>query len=146
MKKLLLPLTAAFAISATGSAFAATINDSFNAQITIVAECKIKQLDDLNFGSVGVLDNPVTATANLNIQCSNGVGYTMSFSNTAPVQNVSDTMVNGGEDVAYTAALSASSGTGNGNQQTYTISGNVPAQTTPSVGTYTDTQTIYVTY
>jgi spore coat protein U-like protein len=36
--------------------------------------------------------------------------------------------------------------TGNGADQTFTIYGRVPAQTTPAPGTYTDTVTVTVTY
>jgi spore coat protein U-like protein len=38
------------------------------------------------------------------------------------------------------------SATGNGADQTFTIYGRVPAQTTPAPGTYTDTVTVTVTY
>ena len=147
MRKYLLPLTALAALVGVSSAFAATtINDSFDAKIKIIAECKIKQLADLNFGSQGVLDSTRTTSAALDIQCSNGVGYAISFSSSSSVATVNDAMVLGTEDVAYTAVLSATSGIGNGNAQSYTINGTVLAQTTPSAGDYVDTQIIYVTY
>jgi spore coat protein U-like protein len=37
-------------------------------------------------------------------------------------------------------------GTGTGSNQSYTVYGSVPAQTTPAPATYTDTITVTVTY
>ena len=54
-----------------------------------------------------------------------------------------DTMVLGTEDVAYSAAISAGGGSGPG---TFTISGVLPAQSTPTPGIYTDNHTVYVNY
>ncbi|MBI2717903.1 MAG: spore coat protein U domain-containing protein [Rhizobiales bacterium] len=150
MRKLVLPIAAVAAIaSASAAAVAATtVSSNFNASITIQAECKIQSLGNLNFGSYGVLDTARTASAGLDIQCTNGTGYAISLSNSATVGSITAAMTNAGngEDVAYTATLSSTGGTGNGSVQSYTVGGNVPAQNTPSSATYTDTETVYVTY
>jgi spore coat protein U-like protein len=70
----------------------------------------------------------------------------MSFNNASSVLSYTGAMVNGAEDVAYSAALSGSGGTGNGAAQAYTIDGVLPAQTTPTPAIYTDNRTVYVNY
>lgn len=147
-KYLLLAAAAAVVAGATSASASTTVSSSFNSTITITAECKIQQLTNLSFGSYGVLDTARTASANLDIQCTNGTGYSISFSNSAVTGSISSAMVNAGngEDVAYTATLSGTSGTGTGAVQNYSIAGNVPAQITPSPAAYIDTKTVYVTY
>jgi spore coat protein U-like protein len=56
------------------------------------------------------------------------------------------------KDAAYTenwgdtVSTDTVSGTGIGTEQSFTVYGRVPAQTTPATGTYTDTVTVTVTF
>lgn len=146
MKNVKLLLAGAAMLATSSSAFAITVTDNFNATITIVDECKITTLEDLNFGSDGVLDTTLTDTAQVGVICSRGTAYTMSFDSAVSDLTINDTMNNGSNTVSYTAVLSSAGATGNGQEQTYQISGTVPPQATPPAGVYTDTQTLYVTY
>lgn len=159
-------LTSAWAVAAlcaaTASAFAATATNTFNSQIVITAECKVQSASTLDFGSPGVLDAAVSATSTIGVQCTNGQVYSISLNggNGSSGNTTTRTMENGGEAVNYT--MSKDSGhsqnwgdtagevmtalTGNGTVQNYTVYGQVPAQTTPTAGTYTDTVTVTVSY
>jgi spore coat protein U-like protein len=145
MRKYLLPLAAGAIVTAAASANAAQTSANFQARITIQTACVVSA-SNLDFGNVGVINGGETATANVDVNCSNGTPYTMSFDSLASVTSFNSTMVNGAEDVDYSAALSASGGTGTGSVQTYTIDGLLPAQSTPTPGIYTDNQTVYVNY
>ena len=147
MRKYLLPLAAAVVLASAASAFALQVNDNFNSTITIQADCQIQLLEDLSFGTHGVLDSTRTASADLDIQCTNATVYGISFDAVISDGSVTDLMTNAnGQDVQYTADLSATGAVGNGNLQSFTIDGTVLAQTTPSPATYSDTLTVYVTY
>lgn len=148
MRKYLLPLSVAALAAASSSAFAAQTSDNFNASITIQSTCAVAA-GDLDFGPVGLITGTETATATVEVTCTGNTAYTLSFSSTSTtdpltvVSSISDTMVNGTEGVDYTATLSATGGTGT---NTFSIDGALPAQASPSAGTYTDTNTVYVTY
>jgi hypothetical protein len=144
MRKYLLPIAAAtFAVAAT-SAYAAQTSDNFQARITIVTSC-IVTAADLDFGNVGVIVGGETASAAVNVNCSAGTPYSLSFSALpAPlVTAYTGTMVNGAEDVAYSAALSGIGGIGPGS---FTIDGSLPAQVTPPAAIYTDNRVLYLNY
>ena len=141
MRRYLLPLAAAAALAGATSAFAAQTSDNFQARITIVTSC-IVTAADLDFGSVGVIAGGETAVANVSVNCSAGTPYSMSFDPVAPVVAYNSTMVNGAEDVAYSAALSGAGGVGPGSF----INGVLPAQVTPTAAIYTDNRTLYVNY
>ena len=148
MRKYLLPLAAAAAITGATSAFAVQTNDSFQARINIVTSC-IVTAGDLDFGNVGVIVGGETATAAVNVNCSAGTPYSLSFSATLPpapsvsVSAYTSTMVNGLEDVAYSASISGVSGIGPG---TFTITGVLPAQVTPPAALYADNKVVYLNY
>jgi spore coat protein U-like protein len=142
MRKYLLPLSVAALAAASSSAFALQASDNFQARITIQTSCLVTAAD-LDFGNVGVIGGGETASANVDVNCSAGTAYTLSFDPVLSVTSFNDTMVNGAEDVAYSAAISAGGGTG---PASYTINGVLPAQSTPTPGIYTDNHTIYVNY
>jgi spore coat protein U-like protein len=142
MRSYLLPLSIAALAAASSSAFALQASDNFQARITIQTSCLVTA-SDLDFGNVGVIAGGETASANVDVNCSAGTVYTLSFDSATSVTSFNDTMINGAEDVAYSAAISAGGGTGPGS---YVISGVLPAQSTPTPGIYTDNHTIYVNY
>jgi spore coat protein U-like protein len=142
MRKYLLPLSFLSLIAASGSALALQASDGFQARITIQTSC-IVTADDLDFGNVGVINGGETASANVDVNCSAGTPYTLSFDSLLSVTSYNDAMVNGASSVAYSAAISAGGGTG---PASYTIDGVLPSQVTPAAGIYTDNQTVYVNY
>lgn len=145
MRKYLFPLAAGALVAAAASSNAAQTSANFQARITIQTACVVSA-SNLDFGNVGVINGGETATANVDVNCSNGTPYTLSFNNSSAVTSYTGAMVNGAEDVAYSAALSSAGATGSGVAQTYTIDGVLPAQSTPTPGIYTDNRTVYVNY
>jgi spore coat protein U-like protein len=142
MRKLLLPLSLAALAAASSSAFALQASDSFQSRITIQTSCVVTA-NDLDFGNVGVIAGGENASANVAVNCSAGTAYTLSFDSVNPVTSFNSSMVNGANSVAYSAAISGGGGTG---PASYTITGVLPAQTTPVPGIYTDNKTVYVNY
>ncbi len=144
------------------SADAATVVDTFTAQIIISDDCDIVSAGDLNFGSEGVLAVDVDATATLSVQCTNTTTYDIGLNAGVGIGGTIATrrMSDAGETVDYQMFSDASrvtnwgetvgtdtvSATGDGSANTHTIYGRVPAQTTPSSGTYQDTVTVTVTF
>jgi spore coat protein U-like protein len=142
MRKYVLPLSVLALAAASSGAYALQASDAFQSRITIQTSCVVTALD-LNFGNVGVINGGETASANVNVNCSAGTAYTLSFDSLNPVTSFNSAMVNGASSVAYSASISGGGGTG---PATYVISGVLPAQTTPAPGIYTDNQMVYVNY
>jgi len=144
------------------------------ASATVINDC-IVTATPINFGgSVGVLTGALTATGTITAKCTNSDSYTialnkgtttgasltnrlMAGSGSAVVQyelftptTISST---GGAGCNYatiwgdaTTGTSTVGGTGTGVAQSYTVCGQVQAQTTPAPGTYTDTILVTVSY
>ncbi len=162
--KYLLLLSAAIipALLWTNSTRAATATGSFTSQITITAECTVQSTNTLDFGSHGLLTSDVDATATFTILCTDGTSYNIGLNGgtTAGGTTTTRLMDNAGTTVSYkmfsdagrtvnwgdTVGTDTVSGTGNGTDQTLTIYGRVPAQSTPAANTYTDTITVTITY
>lgn len=142
MRKLLFPLVASAALLNSSAAFAAQTSANFQARVTIQTSC-IVSAANLDFGNVGVIAGAETASSSVNVNCTAGTPYTVSFNSLSAVTSYNSTMVNGLEDVAYSAALSGAGGIGPG---VFTISGTLPAQVTPPAALYTESRTVYVTY
>lgn len=143
MRKYLLPLAATAAFLSASPAFAAQTSANFQARVNIQTAC-IVSATSLDFGNVGVIVGTETATSNVTVNCSAGTPFTMSFASSGPaVTAYTSTMVNGAEDVAYSAALSGGGGTGAVN---FTIGGTLPAQITPPAALYTENRVLYVNY
>ncbi len=151
------------ALGLSAPAMAAVATGTLGVQIQITAECRVVSANTLDFGSHGLLVANVDSTSALTIQCTNGTPYTvgLGLGAGAGATLAARKMTGPGgatvdytlwKDAAYTApwgnALPAElvSGTGNGASQAITVYGRVPTQTTPAVGTYTDTVAIEVTY
>src|SRR5258708_35330699 len=95
MRKYLLPIAAAVAVAGASSAFAAQTSANFQARVTIQTSCVVTA-GALDFGNVGVITGTETASSTVNINCSAGTPYTLSFNNaTAGVTSYSSTMTNG---------------------------------------------------
>ena len=80
------------------------------------------------------------------MNCSAGTPYTLSFNQTTDgVTTYNSAMTNStnGQHVSYSAALSGAGGPGPGS---FTITGTLPAQTTPAPAQYTDNKVVYLNY
>jgi spore coat protein U-like protein len=144
-----------------GAASATTTTSTFGVTMLITAQCLINSTATLDLGSSGVINANHDANTPLHIQCTNTTPYTIGLDagTTTGASIAQRLLVNGAATVNYNLYQSAAyatiwgntggalvSSTGNGADQTFTIFGRVPAQTTPAPGTYTDTVTVTVTY
>ena len=109
-----------------------------------------------------ILNFRMTPTSTIQVQCTNTTPYNIGLNaGTATGATVTTRkMTNAGNTISYslygnagmttnwgnTVGTDTVSATGNGAAQSYTVYGQVPAQTTPAAATYTDTITVTVTY
>jgi spore coat protein U-like protein len=154
--------TAAIAYPAI-NAFAAFATADFQVQITITNACAISGVNDLDFGSQGSLAAAIASTSTFSVNCTTDLPYTIGLNaGTGAGATVANRLMTGPSSatVAYSLYQDAShltvwgdsigtdtvAGTGTGTDVLYTVFGQVPAQTTPAAGTYSDTITITVTF
>lgn len=151
-------------ICAPTSSFAQTSTTAdFTVQITIQAACQINSAGLLNFGTSGFITANVNATSQIVVQCTSTTPYTLGLSAGAGTgATIANRLMTGpsGATVSYslyrdsghtllwgnTVGTDRQTGTGTGAAQTYTVYGQVPAQTTPAPGVYTDTVRATLTY
>ena len=144
------------------ASLAATTTSTFTTQVTLTASCTINSASTLNFGSQGVLIAAVNQSSTVQVQCTNTTPYNIGLdagAGTGAAVAVRK-MTSGANTVNYslysdsghatvwgnTVGTDTVAATGSGASQSYTVYGQVPAQTTPAPGTYTDTITVTVTY
>ena len=143
-------------------ALAQTATDSFDVTITIQADCEITSTATLDFGTQGVLTTAVDEQALLEVTCTEGTDYDIGLdAGTGTGATTSTRLMTGGADtVAYQIFQNAGrsinwgnvvgtdtqASTGTGTTQPFAVYGRVPVQTTPAVGTYTDTVGVTVTF
>jgi spore coat protein U-like protein len=117
---------------------------------------------DLSFPATGTLTNGVSGQATIGVLCTSHAPYSISLGNgqngTSPTARKMKSP--SGETVTYglfrdnahalpwgsSASGQAISGVGIGSSEGFTVYGFVPAQTTPSSGTYSDQIVVTVTY
>jgi spore coat protein U-like protein len=116
----------------------------------------------LNFGSAGVLRAALDATGSVTVTCTSALPYTIALDGglsgaTNPTQRL---MSQASQHVTYglyrdspraqpwgdSVGTNTMAGTGTGLAQTLTVYGRVPAQATPSPGTYSDTVVVTISY
>jgi spore coat protein U domain-containing protein, fimbrial subunit CupE1/2/3/6 len=151
------------ALAATnGNAQAATATTSFQVQLTIEAQCLINSASTLSFGTQGVLSANVDQTSTIQVQCTDTTTYTIGLDAGTGVGATVATrkLTGGGSTINYslytnsgrtsvwgtTIGSDTVASTGTGAAQSFTVYGRIPAQTTPTPATYTDTITVTVTY
>jgi spore coat protein U-like protein len=133
---------------------------TFTVMATVVNSCNVSA-NNLDFGTFGDLNTAISQQTSLSVQCSNGVPYTIALNGglsnvTNPAQRK---MTLGANAILYglyrdsahadpwgAAAGTMASGTGTAGAQSVPIYGLVPAQTTPPIGTYSDTIVVSVQY
>lgn len=149
-------------VASIPQAGAATATSTFNVTMTIQGQCTVASTTNLQFGAAGVLTSQITATSTIGVQCTNTTPYNVGLDpGSATGATVTSRKMTGGaatvnyalyRDSGYTQnwgqtiATDTVSGTGNGAVQNLTVYGQVPAQTTPAPGAYTDTVKVTVTY
>jgi spore coat protein U-like protein len=153
-------LAALFFFEHSGSR-AATATGSFNVTVTIAATCVVTSATNLNFGSQGVLSANVNQTSTITVTCTNTTPYNIGLNQGVNGSSVTTRQMSSGSALINYSLFSNSgmttnwgnsvgtntvAATGNGSAQAFTVYGQIPAQTTPAPGTYTDTITITVTY
>ncbi|TIO31260.1 spore coat protein U domain-containing protein [Mesorhizobium sp.] len=149
-----------FTPPACGSVTQNPVRPSFMAQANVVNNCNVTA-QNINFGSHGVLDAAADAAGAVGVTCTPGTTYNVGLNNglsgTGPTAR---RMMLGGQAVTYGLYMDAArsqpwggtigtdtfAGTGAGATQNLPVYGRVPAQSTPSPGTYTDTVVVTVTY
>jgi spore coat protein U-like protein len=150
-------------LGAEAASAASPATGTLPVQVTIVADCKVQSAPVLNFGDAqGLLDSAVNGSTTLGIQCTNSTGYNVRLDagSGAGATVANRLMTGGGATVSYTLYRDAArtqvwgvtdgtntvAGTGNGAVQTINVYGQIPAQTTPAPGAYTDTVQVTVSY
>ena len=122
---------------------AAQLTDLYQTRVNIQTSCAVTATD-LDFGAVGIITGSQTATATVQVICSSGTPFALSFSPSATVTSFAGQMVNGPNQVNYQAVLiGPNAGIGS---TTRTILGNLPLQPAPPTGIYVDNRTIYLNY
>ncbi|HSW12642.1 MAG TPA: spore coat U domain-containing protein [Solimonas sp.] len=147
-------------------AAAATVSGNFQALITIQNTCALTTTPtNLNFGTQGVLIANVDTTSTIKVTCTTGADYDIGLDAGANESSANDVdtrrMTDGSShyvgynmysnagrttvwgDIVDTSTVGS---TGTGAEQSFTVYGRVPVQTTPQAGNYADTVTVTVTY
>jgi spore coat protein U-like protein len=155
----------AYAYSTVGTCATIGTTHATTAPFTVTAtnatNCSVSA-STLNFGSAGVLRAALDATSSITVTCTNAAPYTVALNGglsgaTNPTQRklsqASATITYGlYQDLGRTApwgdsiGVNTMAGTGSGLAQTLTVYGRVPAQNTPSPGTYSDTVVLTISY
>lgn len=145
-----------------GSLGASGMTFPFVASATVVNNCNISA-SNLNFGPASLLTSGLTATSSVSVACTNGDAYLISLNGGGSGNVAARSMARqgGGGSVGYqlyldpahstpwgdgTSGTSRASGTGTGLTQAVTVYGQVPAQTTPMPGNYSDTITATIVF
>ena len=134
---------------------------STSADATVLSSCTVSATN-MNFGTTGILSSIVNAASQLSPTCNNGLPYTIALnggqaSATDPTQRK---MSKGAEQITYglyrdsgrsqgwgsTIGTNTLAASGTGSAQAVPIYGRVPAQSTGSPGTYTDTIVATINY
>jgi len=109
-----------------------------------------------------VLRSALDAAGSIAITCTNAAPYTIALDggSIGAINPVQRKMSQGSERITYglyqdsgrtqpwgdAAGINTAAATGSGLAQTFSVYGRVPAQSTPSPGTYTDTVVVTVSY
>jgi spore coat protein U-like protein len=135
---------------------------AFSANANVVNNCNISATS-VAFGATGVLASALSATGSITAQCTNGDSFRIALNGGASGNVAARAMQRsgGGASVGYqlyldaahgsawgdgTGGTATATGTGTGAQQVFTVYGQVPAQTTPAPGSYSDTITATISF
>ena len=159
----LVSVMSAAALAIAPSSFAGSKSATFQVSLTVQADCAISA-NPLDFGSQGVISDNVDGASTLAVTCTKGTPYNVALdSGSATGSTIANRQLTdaGGTDVVkynlyrdaartqvwgQVSGVDTASGTGNGDAQSITVYGRVPAQTVPAAGTYTSTVTATVVF
>lgn len=155
-------VVAGLAVQPFQTAQAATATANMNVKIVIQNACdSTVTAGDMDFGTAGPLVTKVDTTSTINVTCTKGAPFHIGLDGGSANDINARVMSDGsGNTVGYqlytdttrtdvwgnTVGTDAQAETGTGTSQDITVYGEVPAQTTPPAGTYTDTVAVTVTY
>ena len=131
----------------------------FTVTATVVSQCSVSATT-LDFGTVGLLLANTDGASTVTLQCASGVAWQVGLDNGQHASGNTRRLQGPGGLVTYelyrntqrtqrwgnTLNTDTVVGTGTGGNQSLTVYGRVPTQTTPSAGVYNDTITVTVTY
>ena len=132
----------------------------FNVNATVARQCNVSATT-LDFGTVGLLSANTPGTSTIGVQCSSGSAYNVGLNQGLNGPSINARKMafganligyqlysNPGRTTVWGDAVGTNTvaGSGNGSVQNLTVYGTVPAQTTPTAGTYNDTITVTITY
>lgn len=142
--------------------FALTTQTSqFQVSLDLQAACTIAS-SPLNFGTQGVLTSAINQTTSLSVTCTNAAPYSIGLDAGSVTGSVVTNRLMqagaGGPTVAFQlyqdaarstiwgniVGVTAVTGIGNGTAQTVSVYGQIAAQSTPAMGTYSSTITATV--
>lgn len=159
-------LIAAMSVAAIGSVSAATVTTTFTVDATVLKNCAVSATN-LSFGNYTPGSGNIDSTSTISVRCTKTTGYTVALDRgtTTGSSITQRLLVNGANTLQYnlynettrttlwgdgtTGATSAGTGAGFATTQNLTVYGRLPDNTTnqnATVGTYTDTITVTVTY
>lgn len=152
-----------FPASCTSGGSAGTASTfAFNALASVVKQCNPSfTVDDIDFGTRGLLSGNVDVTATLRPQCTSTTPYQIGLSNglnasgsIRRMKSAANAYVSyelyrdSGRSLRWGTALGSDtvSATGTGSAQALTVYGRVAPQTTPAANNYSDTVTVTIIY
>ncbi|MCY1165936.1 spore coat protein U domain-containing protein [Polaromonas sp.] len=152
MKKLI--LVAALGLSSLLTAPVQAANDSATVNVTInlTSKCVFGVIAPVAFTYTSFQGTAATGTGGtFNMKCTNSMPYKIGFTN-APTPATTLAVLDATTNLNYTLGLSATTGTGSGIDQAYTVSGTMAAAQAGTCGTAGCTNgagvnsTLYVVY
>lgn len=156
------PGTAASCASGSGTSVSGTFG--FSPTATVINSCQVST-SNINFGSASSLGGVLHANGSVSVTCTMSDNYTITLgTGSTSGATLTDRRMQGpGGNVAHYELYTSSAystiwgdgvsggtgnvtGVGNATQQTHTVYGQVQAQTTPALGSYTDAVIVTVNY
>jgi hypothetical protein len=123
MKKIILITALAFAAILSAPAQAANDSASATVSINLTSKCVFGAVAPVVFSYTSFQTTAATATGGtFNMKCTNTMPYKVGFTN-AVTPAVTDVVTDDAVNLAYTLGLSATTGTGSGVDQAYTVTG-----------------------
>jgi hypothetical protein len=154
MRRIISATFLAFVSLLSVPAQAASDSTSVTVNITLTSKCVFGAVAPVVFTYTSFQTTAATATGGtFNMKCTNTMPYSIGFTNVASPATT-DAVTDDAVNLAYTLGLSATTGTGSGVDQAYTVTGSMAlgqpgtcltASCTNSVAT-NKTRTLYVVY
>ena len=147
--------------SCTSGLIVGTNSSSFQVSANVVKSCNVAATN-LNFGTAGILNAAVNGQTEIDVQCSNGTGYSIGLNGglTGATDPTQRKMAFGAKTVTYglyqdaahaspwgsASSTNEVAATGTSVSQPFQVYGYISIQPTPPPGTYSDTIIVSVTY